>query len=237
MITVLNFYSFTNIENPEILMQEILRYGKRKLIRGSVILAYEGFNAGISGSSEACRLFLAYIKEITKANAIECKVNICDYHPFRKLKIKIKPEIVTMKVDSLDIAKKGVYIDSNKWEQLIEEDNVVNIDVRNDYEVEVGSFKGALNPRTKSFSEFALWVDKNIGDLKNKRVAMFCTGGIRCEKASAYMKTKGCDEVYHLKGGILQYLQDTNNKNKLWQGECFVFDERELVTDRLEPKE
>ena len=236
MAAVLNFYSFTNIEEPELLMQKILRYGKRKLIKGSVILAFEGFNVCISAQEKQCYLFVDYIKEITGAKDIECKVNYCDFHPFRKLKVKIKPEIVTMKVHQLDISKKGLYVNPESWDALIAQDDVVNIDVRNDYEVEAGSFKRSLNPFTKSFSEFALWVDKNIGMLKNKKVAMFCTGGIRCEKASAYMKTKGCDEVYHLKGGILQYLHDTKNKNKFWEGECFVFDDRELITDGLEPK-
>lgn len=235
-IAVLSFYCFTTICAPEEILPKILFIAKRKRIRGTVILAHEGFNGSISGSESDLRLLVSKITEYTNADNIESKVNYCNNHPFSKIKVKIKEEIVTMRSGDIDVnALKGDYIEPKDWDEFINKDDVVVIDTRNSYEVDMGSFKNALDPSTSDFKEFPNWARNNSEVFKDKKIAMFCTGGIRCEKSTAFMKQLGYNEVYHLKGGILQYLEDTGNKNNQWQGECFVFDDRISVTDDLRP--
>lgn len=237
-IAVLSFYCFINIEDTSILLPKILLITKKKYVRGTIIIANEGFNGSISGSEENVLSVLSEIKKITNAIDINTKINFCPEHPFSRIKVKIKPEIVALKFGDLDVENlKGKYIEPRDWDSFIGRDDVITIDTRNDYEVKIGTFKNAIDPKTKTFRELPEWTQNNLNLLKNKKVAMFCTGGIRCEKSTALLKKFGIEEVYHLKGGILQYLEDTNNSNNAWQGECFVFDDRGAVATDLSPSE
>lgn len=235
-VAILSFYSFINIENTDILLPKILLIAKKKYVRGTIIIAHEGFNGSISGSEENVKLVVDEIQKITNAQDINIKINYSNIQPFSRIKVKIKDEIVALKYGALDVQNlKGQYIETYDWDNFISRDDVITIDTRNDYEVKVGTFKHAVDPKTKTFREFPDWTKNNIDNLKNKKVAMFCTGGIRCEKSTALLKQMGVEEVYHLKGGILQYLEDTKNANEMWQGECFVFDDRGAVSDDLSP--
>lgn len=237
-IAVLSFYSFTNILEPEILLPKILLITKKKYIRGTVLIAHEGFNGSISGSKENVIYVLEQIRKITGARDINIKINFCDVQPFSRIKVKIKDEIVALKFGSLDVENlKGEYIETKDWDNFIKQKDVITIDTRNEYEVKVGTFEGALDPKTETFREFPKWVENNMDLLKDKKVAMYCTGGIRCEKSTALLKTLGLEKVYHLKGGILQYLEDTKNAGGAWRGECFVFDDRGAVTAELAPSD
>lgn len=238
-IAVLSFYSFITIKDTNTLLPKILHITKKKYVRGTVLIAHEGFNGTISGSLENVQFVLKEIENLTNAQDINIKINYCDSQPFSKIKVKIKKEIVSMKYrDNFDIeALKGEYIETKDWDQFISREDVITIDTRNDYEVKIGTFKNSVNPQTETFRQLPEWTDANIQLLKGKKVAMFCTGGIRCEKSTALLKDKGITEVYHLKGGILQYLEDTGNSNKMWQGECFVFDDRGAVSEDLSPAE
>ena len=235
-ISVVSFYSFTNIEDIESLLPKILLVGKKKSVSGTILLAHEGFNGSISGEQESCDLLVKEIIKLTSATSINIKVNYCDIHPFQKLKVKLKKEIIAMAIGDLDVHNlKGQYIEPDSWDDFISQNDVMVVDTRNDYEVAVGSFKGAVDPRTETFKQFPEWVKQNKALLHGKKIAMYCTGGIRCEKSTAYLKTQGFNEVYHLKGGILQYLEDTKNARNMWEGECFVFDDRRAVTKDLLP--
>ena len=235
-IAVLSFYSFTATPQPEILLPKILLKGKKKYIKGTILIANEGFNGSISGSEENVSLLVNEIAGLTGAQDVNVKINYCDQHPFHKLKVKLKAEIVALGVGSLDVEKlKGEYITSDRWDDFIQREDVILVDTRNDYEVEIGTFKGAIDPQTDSFKQFPDWVERNRDLLENKKIAMCCTGGIRCEKSTAYLKSLGYKEVYHLKGGILQYLADIGNKENSWRGECFVFDDRRAVDNELTP--
>ncbi|MCF8462782.1 MAG: rhodanese domain-containing protein [Rickettsiaceae bacterium] len=237
-IAILNSYAFVAITNVDELMLKILRISFQKCIKGTVILAEEGFNLGVSGSYENVNLLLELIAKETgiASENINSKLNYSDVHPFEKLKVKIKKEIVQMGVLGMKTSElSGEYIEPKYWDDFIAQNDVVLVDTRNDYEVSEGTFANSLNPKTSAFREFPLWAKENKKILENKKVAMFCTGGIRCEKSTAFLKTIGISEVYHLKGGILQYLEDTQNINNNWSGDCFVFDERRLVDKNLAP--
>ncbi len=236
-VTILNFYSFVNIDNFDVLFPKLMLIGKRKSIKGSILIAKEGFNGSIASEDEqSCYLLLNELVRLTGANEFEVKVNYSHTIPFRKLKIKLKNQIVNMGVKDIDVdACKGEYIDSNSWDEFIQQEEVVVIDTRNSYEVEEGSFRGAVNPETQFFRQFPEWAKNNQDLLKKKKIAMFCTGGIRCEKSTAYLKQLGYENVFHLKGGILQYLADKQNNNGMWEGNCFVFDDRHSVDDDLSP--
>ncbi len=237
-IVVSSFYSFTNITELESLLPKILYLGKMRKVRGTIILAPEGFNGSISGAQEDVKLLVEEIIKFTLARDVNVKVNYCGKHPFQKLKVKLKKEIVALAVPNLDIQSlKGEYITPQDWDKFTHQDNVVVVDTRNNYETKIGTFKGAVEPSTSTFKQFPAWVEENRELLSGKKIAMFCTGGIRCEKSTAYLKKMGFKDVYQLKGGILQYLEDTNNRNNLWQGECFVFDDRRAVASDLSPAE
>ncbi|MCC8417768.1 MAG: rhodanese domain-containing protein [Rickettsia endosymbiont of Bryobia graminum] len=237
-ISVLSFYSFTNIKDLESLLPKLLYIGKRRMIRGTILIAKEGFNGSISGREEDVNFLVDEIKNLTTAKEINKKTNYCDKHPFQKLKVKIKPEIIAMAVGELDIEnQKGEYIEPKDWDSFIKQKDVIVVDTRNNYETNVGTFKEAIDPNTETFKQFPKWVEDNKQLLVGKKVAMFCTGGIRCEKSTAYLKQAGLKDVYHLKGGILQYLEDTSNIDNLWEGECFVFDDRRAVSGDLSPAE
>jgi UPF0176 protein len=235
-IAILSTYSFVNIEEPELLLPKILLIGKKKSIKGTILLSKEGFNGTISGMRENLDLLLNELIKETSAMDVSIKVNYDDHHPFDRFKVKLKPEIVSMGKGCIDVNNlKGEYIETRDWDQFIARDDVILIDTRNDYEVATGTFKYAIDPMTKTFKQFPDWVENNKDLLKDKKIAMCCTGGVRCEKSTAYLKLLGYESVYHLKGGILQYLEDTANKNHMWKGECFVFDERIAVDDNLAP--
>ena len=238
-VAVLSFYSFVNIPQPEILLPKILLITKKKYVRGTIILAKEGFNGSISSTTEEhLHLVIKALKELTNPTDINIKVNYCSTQPFSKIKVKLKNEIVSMKAGEIDVESlKGKYVETSDWDRFIQRSDVIVVDTRNNYEIKAGTFKGALDPHTESFREFPEWARNNTELFKNKKIAMFCTGGIRCEKSTAYMKALGYEEVYHLKGGILQYLEDTKNENGVWEGNCFVFDDRGAVDSDLLPSE
>jgi UPF0176 protein len=237
-IAVISFYSFVNIPEPEMLIPRALLVGKKKSVRGTILVAKEGFNGSLSGEETSCNLVIETLREITGAEDINIKINYCDVHPFHKMKVKLKPEIVALGFGDIDVnGLKGEYIETKDWDEFISRDDVILVDTRNDYEVEVGTFEGAINPLTDTFKELPKWVEANKDLFAGKKIAMCCTGGIRCEKSTAFMKMIGYKDVYHLKGGILQYLEDTHNANGKWKGDCFVFDDRRAVDDVLAPAE
>ncbi len=205
-------------------------------ITGTLLLAEEGINGTIAGTRSGIDRILAYLRRDPRLADLEHKESAAGQPPFYRMKVKLKKEIVTMGVAGIDPTElAGHYVKPEDWNALINDPEVLLIDTRNDYEVEVGTFKGALDPRITTFREFPEYVKKNIDPQRKPRVAMFCTGGIRCEKASAYMLQQGFSEVYHLQGGILKYLENVPAEESLWQGECFVFDQRVAVGQGLAP--
>jgi UPF0176 protein len=205
-------------------------------IRGTLLLASEGINGTVAASREGVDILLAFLRADKRMEALEWKESLGDAYPFLRTKVKLKKEIVTMGVEGIDPNQSvGTYLSGEDWNRVISDPETLLIDTRNDYEYEVGTFQGAINPNTQTFRELPAYVKDNLDPSKHKRVAMFCTGGIRCEKSTAYLKGLGFDEVYHLKGGILKYLEDMPKEKSLWQGECFVFDERVTVDHDLQP--
>lgn len=204
-------------------------------VMGTLLLAEEGINGTIAGPQEGIENVLAYLKSDTRLADIEHKESYVEFMPFYRLKVRLKKEIVTIGLPEVDPTQTvGTYVGPEEWNKLLEDEDVIVLDTRNDYEFDIGTFKNALNPNTQSFREFPEYVKKNLSPKKHKKVAMFCTGGIRCEKASSYMLQQGFEEVYHLKGGILKYIEDTPQENSKWEGECFVFDNRVAVNHSLE---
>lgn len=223
-------YEFIPLADIESLRRDVLASCKKHGICGTLLLAHEGINGTIAGSREGIDGVIDYLRTRLPLTSPEYKESFADTQPFYRMKVRIKKEIVTIGLADVDPNKtKGAYLAPEEWNALIADPETLVLDTRNDYEVKIGTFKGALNPQTDSFREFPAYVQKNIDPKKHKKVAMFCTGGIRCEKASAYMKQQGFDEVYHLKGGILKYLEEIPPEKSLWQGECFVFDQRVSV--------
>jgi len=205
-------------------------------ITGTLLLATEGINGTIAGTRGGIAQLLAYLRADPRLADLEHKQSTAEFPPFYRMKVKLKSEIVTMGVPGINPTERvGQYIKPEDWNTLINDPDVLLIDTRNDYEVDVGTFKGALDPRISTFREFPDYVKKHLDPAKKPRIAMFCTGGIRCEKASAYMLEQGFPEVYHLQGGILKYLEKVPAEQSLWQGECFVFDQRVAVGQDLAP--
>ena len=234
-ITIVSLYKFVNIEDPEAFRSELLEESKKFDIKGTFIVAAEGINGTVAGTADNISSILDYLRKDERFSDVECKYSYDDKVPFYRMKVKVKDELIPIGVDGVDPLKAvGTYVDPNDWNNLIEDPDVLLIDVRNDYEIEVGSFKGAVNPGTDNFRVFPDYVENNLDPEKHTKVAMFCTGGIRCEKASSYMLGKGFSEVYHLKGGILKYLEDVPREESLWDGECFVFDNRTSVDHDLQ---
>lgn len=199
-------------------------------VKGSLLLAAEGINGTIAGSRSGVDAILAHLRAIPEFAELEVKESYCAEQPFRRSRVRLKREIVTMGVEGIDPNDSvGTYVDSTDWNELIADPDVVLIDTRNEYEVAIGTFEGAENPHTESFREFPEFVDKHLDPTKQKKVAMFCTGGIRCEKSTALLKQKGFEEVYHLRGGILKYLETIPESESKWNGDCFVFDQRVSV--------
>lgn len=204
-------------------------------VKGTLLLAQEGINGTIAGPRAGIDKVLAWLKSDPRLAELDYKESYTDKHPFYRTKIKLKKEIVTMGVEGIDPLKVvGTYVQPKDWNELISDPDVFVVDTRNDYEYQVGTFEHAVNPHTTTFREFPDYVKENMDPAKHKKVAMFCTGGIRCEKSTAYMKEQGFEEVYHLHGGILKYLEDVPEEETLWKGECFVFDDRVTVNHKLE---
>jgi UPF0176 protein len=202
--------------------------------KGTLLLAEEGINGTIAGDRETIDRVLSYLKSDSRLADIDHKESLDECIPFYRMKVKLKKEIVTMGVGNIDPnSLVGHYVEAKDWNDLISDPDVTLIDTRNDYECDIGSFKGAINPQTTTFREIPDFVEKNLNPAKQKKVAMFCTGGIRCEKSTAYLLDQGFEEVYHLKGGILKYLEETPKEESLWEGECFVFDNRVAVDHDL----
>ncbi len=236
------FYSFTPLteENISFLLEGLQLIGHTNQLMGTVLIASEGVNGTICGSVNGVADLLESLNNALSEGPLEVKFSWTSTQVFRRLKIRRKKEIVTMGIPNVNPRSTvGTYVSPDNWNDLIEEEDTLVIDTRNDYEVAIGSFEGALNPQTKTFSEFPQWVDDNLVPLVRerapKRIALFCTGGIRCEKATSYLKDRGFDDVYHLYGGILRYLEEVPQQESLWKGECFVFDQRVALNHDLQP--
>ena len=231
--TILSFYQFKQIKDLLTIKSRISDFCKFNKIKGTIIIAEEGINGTIAGTSQSIKNFQLEIKKIGFEN-FNPKYSYSKFMPFFRLKVRPKKEIVTLRTKMADAENiTGNKIKPENWNNLITDNNTILIDVRNDFEVEMGSFRGSIDPKTKSFTEFKSYLKDNLSEAKDKKIAMFCTGGIRCEKISSYMIKKGFKNVNQLHGGILNYLEKIPEKNSLWDGECFVFDNRVSVKNEL----
>jgi UPF0176 protein len=236
MLTVAALYHFTRFPDPATLRDPLLDLCVTEGVKGSLLLAGEGINGTIAGSRKGIDRVLAHIRTLPGCNDLEWKESAAPTMPFGKMKVRLKREIVTMGQPDVDPkARVGHYVAPCDWNALISAPDVAVIDTRNDYEVSIGTFEGAVDPGTRSFSQFPAWWEQNKDRFHNKRIAMFCTGGIRCEKSTNWLLQQGVSEVFHLKGGILKYLEEVPPEQSLWQGECFVFDQRVSVGHGLTP--
>ncbi len=237
MITVITFYRFVTVTDPERLQGDLQSLLTSLSVRGTVIVATEGINGTVAGSDESIAQVKRWLTSDHRFHDIPFKISQAKETPFHRTRVKLKTEIVTMGVDSIDpAALTGTYVKPKDWNALISDPDVLVVDTRNDYEVSIGTFEGAVNPETKSFRDFPDFATELAASTTPPaKVAMFCTGGIRCEKSTAYLKSLGVDEVYHLEGGILRYLEEIPEEQSLWQGECFVFDSRVAVDHQLQP--
>ncbi len=234
-IVVAALYQFVTLEDFASLREPLLDVCQRAGVRGTLLLAREGINGTIAGKRAGIDAVLDFLRADRRLVDLEHKESFDDHMPFYRMKVKLKKEIVTMGVEAIDPNETvGTYVQPRDWNALVNDPEVVLIDTRNDYEYGIGTFRGAIDPHTTSFREFPAYVRENLDPAKHKKVAMFCTGGIRCEKASAFMLKEGFDEVYHLQGGILKYLEEVPEGESTWEGECFVFDNRVAVNHRLE---
>tara|TARA_B100001939_G_scaffold136261_1_gene118294 strand:- start:745 stop:1680 length:936 start_codon:yes stop_codon:yes gene_type:complete len=236
-ILVAALYKFVEIDDLLSLQSNLYEICEKNNIMGTILIANEGINGTISGKNNEINQTISLLKSDKRFANIEIKYSSTDKQPFHRMKVRLKKEIVTIGLPEINPNKKvGTYVKPDDWNDLISDPNVVVIDTRNKYETKIGSFQNALDPETSSFREFPDWVKKfkSSKENANKKIAMFCTGGIRCEKASSLMKEEGFEDVYHLQGGILKYLETIDKENSLWNGECFVFDQRVCLTDELE---
>ena len=235
-VSVVALYRFMEIADPASLRIPLLDLCREQDLKGSLILAPEGINGTVAGTWVGIGRLIEFLEELPGFHGAEIKFSAAKSMPFRRMKVRLKKEIVTIGVSNIDpVHKAGTHVAPREWNRLIADPETIVVDTRNAYEVAIGTFSGAINPETESFRAFPSWVDGNSERLRGRKVAMFCTGGIRCEKASAYMRAAGVEDVFHLKGGILRYLEDVPEKESLWQGECFVFDERVSVGHGLKP--
>lgn len=236
MYTIAALYHFARVKDPATLKPDLLTCCTNNNIKGTLLLAREGINGTIAGSRAGIDAVIALIRSFPGFADLEWKEANSTDAPFGKMKVRLKKEIVTMGQPDVDpLAHVGNYVDPSDWNDLIQSDDVAVIDTRNDYEIAIGTFQGAVDPETKSFGEFPAWWQKNKDRFHNKRIAMFCTGGIRCEKSTNYLLSQGVEDVYHLKGGILKYLEEMPAETSTWDGECFVFDNRVSVGHGLKP--
>lgn len=237
LIKVAALYRFVSFDAPEALQPMISEQCTQRGIKGTILLAREGINGTVAGAPEAIDALVTFLRAIPGCEELDVKYSHAREMPFYRMKVRLKKEIVTLGVDGIDPKREvGTYVQPEDWNVLISDPDTVLIDTRNDYEVAIGTFEGAVDPRTKSFSEFPEWFRAHRDTLAagKTKFAMFCTGGIRCEKSTAFLKAEGIDDVYHLEGGILRYLENMPEAESKWQGECFVFDERVSVKHGLE---
>ena len=230
-VVISAFYKFVSIESPSALREALLSLMRRHEMRGTILVATEGLNGTVSGTPEATSALFAMLRADERFQDLVVKSATRDAHPFLRLKVKVKRAIITFPFAGADPrVHVGTYVKPEDWNALIAAEDVLVLDTRNAYEVAAGTFAGAIDPRTRNFTEFASFVENRLATEKQRRIAMFCTGGIRCEKASAYLLSQGFHEVFHLEGGILNYLEKVPPDESLWRGDCFVFDERGGVT-------
>lgn len=230
------FYKFAPVGDCEALRDELQAFGEREGICGTILVAPEGINGTIAGSDGSIRALLGHLRDDARFAGLTSKESMAGRRPFRRWKVKVKPEILTFGAPEANPNLcAGTYVKAPDWNRLIARDDVLVIDTRNDYEVAIGTFRGAIDPRTRTFTEFKRFVAENLDPERDRKIAMFCTGGIRCEKASAYLRAHGFQEVYHLEGGILKYLEEMPSGESLWDGACFVFDERVAVGHGVTP--
>ena len=235
-ILITAFYCFVKLDDHERMQPPLRQHCLDNDVRGIILLAAEGINATIAGPRDGVMAVIDRLRCDPRLSRLEWKESIAQGQPFRKLRVRLKKEIITMGVPTIDVAEhSGRYVEPEQWNELIQQEDVLVIDTRNTYETGIGTFKGAIDPGIESFSELPDWLDRNLDPGRHRKVAMFCTGGIRCEKSTAYLRQAGFDEVYHLKGGILKYLEHAARESSLWEGECFVFDERVSVGHGLVP--
>ncbi|KRA84438.1 rhodanese-related sulfurtransferase [Altererythrobacter sp. Root672] len=229
-LTVAALYRFAPFDEPAALREPLLGLCAEQGVKGTLLLAREGINGTIAGSAVAIAAVIEHIRGLPGCAELDVKYSLAASMPFQRLKVRLKKEIVTMKVPGIDPARDaGTYIDPAAWNALADDPNTVLIDTRNAFEVSYGSFDGAVNPQTQAFGDFPGWWRANAQTFAGKRIAMYCTGGIRCEKSTAFLRAEGVDDVVHLKGGILAYLEQVPESESRWQGSCFVFDERVSV--------
>ena len=236
------FYNFSSIIDHEILLikEELTHLATKQEIKGTVLLAYEGVNGTVCGTENAIVQFIETLEKLLKVSEINVKYSWTEKQAFRRFKARKKKEIVTIGIKQVNPSKSvGKYIKAGEWNEFLEDPSNVVIDTRNEYEIKIGNFKGALNPHTSSFREFPAWVQKHLKPLIEEnpslKIGMYCTGGIRCEKATSFLIEEGFSDVYHLEGGILKYLEDVSAEKSLWNGECFVFDQRVSLDHDLLP--
>jgi UPF0176 protein len=230
---IITFYEFKALRDLESLKFSLKEAMTVDSVFGTIIIAEEGFNGTVCGEREDISAFVSFCERIFETSLV-LKSSFHEEIAFKRAKVKIKREIVTLR-KNVEIAKGvGTHVGSEEWNKIISDPETFVLDARNDYEFKIGTFKGAVNPKTKSFNELPGFVARNLDPKKHKKIAMFCTGGIRCEKFAPYLKANGFEDVYQLEGGILKYLEETPETESLWQGECFVFDERISVDENLE---
>ena len=236
MIVVAAIYKFTPFPDPAALKAPLAQTACANGVRGTLLLANEGINGTIAGTRLGVDAVLAHIRELPGCSHIDWKESTATAMPFGRMKVRLKREIVSLGQPDVDpTAAVGTYVEAENWNDLIADPDVALIDTRNDYEIAVGSFEGAVNPETARFRDFPAWWEANADRFEGKKIAMFCTGGIRCEKATNWLISKGVEEVFHLKGGILRYLERIPEEESRWNGQCFVFDQRVSVGHALEP--
>lgn len=231
VIALYHFFDFPHFANQR---EETKRFFVGQGIKGTLLLTPEGINGTLAGSREAVNALINYIKNHIIQEDFEYKESLCEVMPFKRTKVKLKKETISIG-ESAPLAKRGHYLDYKEWNELISEEDTIILDTRNAYEVEIGTFEGAIDPGIRTFKQLPAFVRDKLGDAKNKKIATFCTGGIRCEKFTAWMLDQGYENVYHLKGGILKYLEKVPRGQSKWNGACFVFDERAALGHGLEP--
>ena len=230
---VLTFYKFIQLSSPDQDRDEVEAFGEEITAKGTILLALEGINGTVIASQGGLERLVTFLQHRYGEMTFKWSAVNEENRGFLRFKVKVKPEIVSFGVTDLDMSLTGEHVNAQRWNELVDDPSVLVIDTRNHYEIDIGTFDQAVSPETESFREFPQWVKENLQPGKHQKVAMFCTGGIRCEKASAYVRAQGIQEVFQLDGGILQYLEDSENADSRWQGECFVFDQRVSVDENL----
>ncbi|GJM42495.1 MAG: UPF0176 protein [Ardenticatenaceae bacterium] len=235
-IVIAAFYKFVVLPDYKERRRPLREFCQAQEVYGSILLAAEGINGTIAGSRSGIDAVLAYLRQDTIFSSLTHKESEANFMPFRRMKVRLKREIVNLgRPDITPNKQVGQYVPAAEWNALISDPDVILVDTRNNFEVELGSFQGAINPQTESFNQFPEFVSQNLDPQRHKKVAMFCTGGIRCEKATGYLLEQGFEEVFHLKDGILKYLETVSTDESMWQGNCFVFDARVTVDHQLQP--